>query len=179
MIHFISFTSYLNVILFRINSIVLFFLLSTYWWRRRLLSGKRLIEIRRDPDFWSLTDHISLLFHLLHSHPHITLSLSHFNLFLFYSYTLTLVRLSIELISTDFTPSKLLTHSAQVMAHISCTSYNSAADVITWLGLFFCPLFRSHHSDHNDDAITFTRCERESERCETARPYDFLRRQFL
>ena len=176
MIHFISFTSYLNVISLsnQFNSSIFSpvnILMAEEDFHREKDSlkfgGTEFLGISHRSHFFSLS-------HLLHSHPHITLSLSHFNLFSFYSYTLTLVRLSIELISTDFTPSKLLTHSAQVMAHISCTSYNSAAwDVITWLGLFFCPLFRSHHSDHNDDAITFTRCERVSERCWDCPPIRF------
>ena len=174
MIHFISFTSYLNLI-----SLSNQFNSSIFSPVNILMAEEDFYEKKthwnsEGPEFWiSHRSHFSLL-SLFHSHSHITLSLSHFNLFLFYSYTLTLLRLSIELISTDFTPSKLLTHSAQVMAHISRTSHISAKwDVITWLGLFFCPLFRSHHSDHNDDAITFTSVSEWVRGVETSPPIRF------
>jgi len=105
--------------------------------------------------FFSLTPltlfFLSLSLTLSHSY-----SLSHKLIYLFYTLTLSLhvVINSIELIWTSpFQKYSLnLSHSAQVMSHISALSHIHLwlSWCATWLGLFFCPFFRSHHERAND-----------------------------
>ena len=89
---------------------------------------------------------------LFHSLSH-SLSLSQINLIILHSYTIfTLVINSIELIWTSaFQKYFSLIHSAQVMSHISTLSHIHLwlSGCATWLGLFFCPFFRSHHERAN------------------------------
>ena len=103
--------------------------------------------------------HLSLFYFLSlslsHSHS-LSYSLSHKLIYLFYTLTLSLhvVINSIELIWTSpFQKYSLnLSHSAQVMSHISALSHIHLwlSWCATWLGLFFCPFFRSHHERAND-----------------------------
>ena len=111
----------------------------THWkWRRLDFSVSHLSL------FFSFTLSLSLTLSLL-------LSLSQTNLVILHSYTLfTLVINSIELIWTS--PFQNILFSPGHVSHLSLLSHIHLwlSWCATWLGLFFCPFFRSHHERAND-----------------------------